>query len=1051
MAFKIAHISDVHIRNYRYHDVYEVVFENLYKILEEEKPDIIVNTGDTCHTKLQISPSFVDMTRKFFERLSDIAPHHVILGNHDLNLRNPSKMDALTPIASSLKHPNLHLHKYSTEVEVSPGIFINVLSILDRENWKKPSNPDKTNIALFHGSVAGVKTDTGWVMEHGDIDISEFEGFDYVMLGDIHKTFQKLDEEGRVCYPGSLVQQNHGESNDKGFLLWEIENKEEFTCKHIRLENPKPFVTIQLTPKGRIPKGTKVTPGARLRLVTNNNLPLDSLRRAVDVAKHRFKPESVTFLNRGAGGSVSMDEATKNLAQEDLRDITVQESLIKEYLKEHQVEEDVMQTVLDLNRRYNASITENEEVSRNINWNLKSAEWNNLFNYGESNKIDFSKLNGIVGVFGKNYSGKSSLIDQMLYTVYNSTSKNVRKNLDLINQNKDKADGKVTISVGDMEYTIERTSEKYTKRLKGKETLEAKTDVEFYSTDLMGEVVTLTGTARSDTDKNIRKIFGTLDDFLLTSMASQLGSLSFVNEGSTKRKEILAKFLDLEVFERKFRLAKEDSQDTRAILNRLEGRDYQKEITDIEIELEKSRILTKENKSVCEDYRREISEASEEVDVIQSNIDSVPAEIIDIRAVRSNIENSERDILLLSAENKEIENSLFENQRLYKKIEDFLEDYDIEECLRDNEVIKEKRGELDDILLAIKEEESKLKTNRKKVKLLSEVPCGSEFSHCKFISDAYAAESLVKVSERNTKTYAGARETLEQEVQDMNPDRVAEHLEKYNQLLEKKNNVANNISSDQIKFEKNKTNVLQLEISMRELKGKAFEYEENKEAIENLEGLMDHRNRLINFRKERETALEQCLEDTAALYRQNGSLEEKLSSLTESRDMLQRMREEYSAYDLLMTCYHSNGISYNIIKRRLPLINDEIAKILTDVVEFEVFIENEEKKLDIFIKHPRHDPRPLELGSGAEKTIAAMAIRLALLSVSSLPKPDIFILDEPGTALDEENMEGFVRILDMVKNYFKTVVLISHLDALKDCVDSQILIEKNEGFAHVNV
>ena len=834
-------------------------------------------------------------------------------------------------------------------------------------------------------------------------------------------------------------------------MLWEIENKEEFTCKHIRLENPKPFVTIQLTPKGRIPKGTKVTPGARLRLVTNNNLPLDSLRRAVDVAKHRFKPESVTFLNRGAGGSVSMDEATKNLAQEDLRDITVQESLIKEYLKEHQVEEDVMQTVLDLNRRYNASITENEEVSRNINWNLKSAEWNNLFNYGESNKIDFSKLNGIVGVFGKNYSGKSSLIDQMLYTVYNSTSKNVRKNLDLINQNKDKADGKVTISVGDMEYTIERTSEKYTKRLKGKETLEAKTDVEFYSTDLMGEVVTLTGTARSDTDKNIRKIFGTLDDFLLTSMASQLGSLSFVNEGSTKRKEILAKFLDLEVFERKFRLAKEDSQDTRAILNRLEGRDYQKEITDIEIELEKSRILTKENKSVCEDYRREISEASEEVDVIQSNIDSVPAEIIDIRAVRSNIENSERDILLLSAENKEIENSLFENQRLYKKIEDFLEDYDIEECLRDNEVIKEKRGELDDILLAIKEEESKLKTNRKKVKLLSEVPCGSEFSHCKFISDAYAAESLVKVSERNTKTYAGARETLEQEVQDMNPDRVAEHLEKYNQLLEKKNNVANNISSDQIKFEKNKTNVLQLEISMRELKGKAFEYEENKEAIENLEGLMDHRNRLINFRKERETALEQCLEDTAALYRQNGSLEEKLSSLTESRDMLQRMREEYSAYDLLMTCYHSNGISYNIIKRRLPLINDEIAKILTDVVEFEVFIENEEKKLDIFIKHPRHDPRPLELGSGAEKTIAAMAIRLALLSVSSLPKPDIFILDEPGTALDEENMEGFVRILDMVKNYFKTVVLISHLDALKDCVDSQILIEKNEGFAHVNV
>ena len=63
------------------------------------------------------------------------------------------------------------------------------------------------------------------------------------------------------------------------------------------------------------------------------------------------------------------------------------------------------------------------------------------------------------------------------------------------------------------------------------------------------------------------------------------------------------------------------------------------------------------------------------------------------------------------------------------------------------------------------------------------------------------------------------------------------------------------------------------------------------------------------------------------------------------------------------------------------------------------------------------------MGSGAEKTIAAMAIRLALLSVSNLPKGDIFILDEPGTALDAENMEGFIRILELIKSFFKTVIL----------------------------
>tara|TARA_R110001599_G_scaffold134520_1_gene312506 strand:- start:378 stop:656 length:279 start_codon:yes stop_codon:yes gene_type:complete len=89
------------------------------------------------------------------------------------------------------------------------------------------------------------------------------------------------------------------------------------------------------------------------------------------------------------------------------------------------------------------------------------------------------------------------------------------------------------------------------------------------------------------------------------------------------------------------------------------------------------------------------------------------------------------------------------------------------------------------------------------------------------------------------------------------------------------------------------------------------------------------------------------------------------------------------------------------------------------------------------------------MGSGAEKTIVAMSIRLALLSVSSLPKSDIFILDEPGTALDAENMDGFVAILEIVKSYFKTVLLISHLDSLKDCVDIEITIDKQDGYAHV--
>ena len=87
-----------------------------------------------------------------------------------------------------------------------------------------------------------------------------------------------------------------------------------------------------------------------------------------------------------------------------------------------------------------------------------------------------------------------------------------------------------------------------------------------------------------------------------------------------------------------------------------------------------------------------------------------------------------------------------------------------------------------------------------------------------------------------------------------------------------------------------------------------------------------------------------------------------------------------------MQCMHPNGIAYDIIKKKLPVINEEVAKVLANIVEFEVFFNDDGKRLNIFIKHPNHDARPLEMGSGAEKTIAAMAIRLALLSVSNLPK-----------------------------------------------------------------
>ena len=126
-------------------------------------------------------------------------------------------------------------------------------------------------------------------------------------------------------------------------------------------------------------------------------------------------------------------------------------------------------------------------------------------------------------------------------------------------------------------------------------------------------------------------------------------------------------------------------------------------------------------------------------------------------------------------------------------------------------------------------------------------------------------------------------------------------------------------------------------------------------------------------------------------------------------------------------------------------------KITCITFDFEVFFDNDGDKLEVYLQHPKYDPRPLSMGSGAEKTIASMAIRLALISVSSLPKPSWFILDEPATALDAEHMEGFTRLLQMIKAQFKTVLLITHLDSLKDVVDTTIEIDKVDGYANVKL
>ena len=1044
---KFAHIADTHIRNLKYHDEYKIIFNKIYETLRKEKVDYIIHCGDICHTKTQISPEYVEMTSDFLYNLAEIAPTYIILGNHDGNLRNVNRQDAISPIVKSLNHANLHLLKKSCEVDMGHEFTLNVLSVFDEDNWSDPSNPDQINIALYHGSVSGCQTDMGWKMDIGEHDISIFDKFDYAMLGDIHLTNQIMDKAGRIRYAGSTIQQNHGEGTCKGFLIWDIKSKDDFSVKPITLTNPKPFISIPLTKDGKVPD-ISLPPNARLRLVVENSISAVAMKKAVNVAKKIYCPESITVINKSTfTNGVTIDDSFQ---KENLRDLAVQEKLIGEYLEDYKIEGALEKKITDLNKKYKQIVENNDETYRNVDFEILELEWSNLFNYGEGNRIDFTNYSGITGIYGRNFSGKSSIVDSLLYTIYNSISKNSRKNLNIINNNKTAGHGKVKIRRGNKVYTIKRETSKYLKRLKGSETVEAKTVVDFKCWDVITEKEeSLNGLTRADTDKNIMKYFGSIEDFLITSMSSQLGALSFINEGSTRRKEILAKFLDLEIFDKKFKTAREDAAEIKAEIKVLDVVDYAERLKEARKELLNNEAQAMKRKNHCTSLKKTIGVLQSDILELEDQIDSAPTEIIDIVNIRRSI--SQKKQKLLSYE-KEIINKKEDNEKNKSKIikaNEFITKFDENYLSTQKRKYLELEQQLNIISSQISDSDTKLSQSQKQVELLKEVPCGSEFSHCKFIRGAYEAKnkiSLIQIGKDANQSKSGI---LNDEMTQLNIESVNRDLEKFEELVNLAKILENQIPTDELLIENLSSKKLIEKHDLNELEDKERFYNDNREVIEDLESIIKNKNQKKISLRESNKNLEDCEIELLRLYKLHGFSEHRIENLESEKEKCENLKNDHEAHDLYMRCMHPNGIAYNIIKKSLPTINSEISKILANVVDFQVFFETDDNRLDIYIQQPDRDPSPLEMASGAEKTVAAMAIRLAFTNISSLPKSQLFILDEPGTALDADRMEGFVRIMEITTSIFRSVILISHLDNLKDAADSIITIEKKDGYANV--
>lgn len=1037
---KIAHISDLHIRNFKYRNEYSAAFDELYGHLERLKPDLIINTGDTVHSKLAVSPELFDDVARHLLKTSEIAPYWLILGNHDLNLKNPGRTDAISPVVSALQGrtdnplrllgPGPVLDAVET-IQFGPTRFWNY-DIRGHKPFKP--NPDFVNVGLYHGSVSGCVTDQGFIMEDGESELDRFSEMDYVLMGDIHK--RQSFREGRVRYPGSLIQQNYGEEVEKGFLIWDIQDKDNFEVSFHPLSPPGRFFTVQV-PADLDLTAVGVPKGSRIRAMVEGELSPSKRMELEKAIYEKFEPIEV----------ITPDSSGERASQEapDIDDLVgSREQMMRDHLKDRGLSDDAADAVIKLFEEYEKGL-DLDEVARGTTWKLSKVSWDNMMNFGEDNSIDLSKIPGLVGVFAPNASGKSSIFDIFLESLFDKVSKDVPRNIDLINDNKDSGKMTVEFESAGRPYSIERTIERihYGQRKLAETKQWGKTTLEFSSVD-----DSLNGTSRPETERAIRSIIGGFEDFVLTTMVSQNpifglpGGGDIINCRETDRRKILFKFLDLDVYER----VNQDCRDElKSILGSIKGQERDQVAAEIDAITTALGMKHRELAVAREDLelseglltkKRDEKSRLEADDKAQAALDLVK---LDDRVVmrKKRLRKSEKELQDAQGDLSKATDSLAE--RLSERPE--TPQVNLAELTKRMEVV---RAEREAAKVNLAKHRDTLVRGKKALTTLEGVPCEGKFPTCKFISEASSfltqrdiVEQAITMSELSLGSLSGELEDLER-YEVMHVDVVRWERDVADLRLNEERCVMTVKSSLQESLEAKKSLEEAQEAYDEALRGIdptiRQQIEDMKIEVEKISGTVTNDRGRVE-----------------ALLRAIGALDAKKQSLEKELIRLDEMRLRVQTYEQLAEMTGKNGLPYRILTLVLPIINDEISKILTGVVKFSVFFEDDpdEQTVSLFIRYGDYKSRPLSLGSGAEKFIASLAIRVALLSVSSLPKTDILIIDEGFGKLDPEHLESLQRMFEYLKEAFGTVFIVSHVDAMRDIVDHSLDITSLDGYAHV--
>jgi DNA repair exonuclease SbcCD ATPase subunit len=755
------------------------------------------------------------------------------------------------------------------------------------------------------------------------------------------------------------------------------------------------------------------------------DLPENFTQDKLKSVKHYFSKKYNTT-------NVNVLTKAKNVETETMQSIDVsvnisdpqyQLDLITNYLKSKGYE-DKSEDVLSINRMVENRMSGDEENQAQFKkWYIRNIEFSNFLSYGENQRLDFDKLNGIVVVESDppNFGGKTVLtVDLLMFLFFNETTKTTKAE-EIFNRfsNKDKVYVKGEITIDGEDYVIVRNIER---KLSKKNEWNVKTELDFFKKLSDGTLLNFTGEQRRETEAFIKNSIGTKEDFLMTILTTGSNLEELLESKPTARGQVLSRFMGLEFIKKKEEAAKEIyGEFSKQKLSNI----YSSEQLKDEIQTHQDSIVNLQTQ--IGDSKKELTNVEDAILKGKNYRDDM------LKKKHTNIDH-EISLLNPTKTQEEINEIDFEKKGYISKIKEL-------KVVEPSEYYHEdKHDEVKEQYNAVYKEVVQIDTEIASInKLKSSVEGGIKCEHCGIelmnaaITNAKIAELDGLIVQKNTKT------TLMTDLS--NKEQSFVRLKKEFDEYEK----------NKLVKEKYEISVESCDLKINGLKDKIRRWEEIQDKIQENQKIdsqlikADLRLEELEREKTRITSLISSNEFSIT------SLEEKIKNNQKMIVTIKEEEDKEKIYKIYLEAYGKNGVTKIIMKTMMPLINSELQRLMEDSCYFKLEIRiNDKNEVEfLMIDNSSGIEKLMTSGSGYEKTIASLALRSVLTKICTLPKPNLVVMDEVFGKISNENLDMVSEFFIKIKDYFEKVFVISHNPLINNWGDNIVKIRKENNISKV--